>query len=686
MLASKIIADNNLVCDMGTSLKEAMELLCGSDSSVIAVLDNRRIKGLFTMKSLSRALLKGAGLERPVDDYLEKPYIIRDKDIGPDILKYPMEKVVIVDKKNIFLGFISVNKLIATLRHQRDNASRNLEAILSASNNCILCIDTDNCVTYLNESAAKMMEVSIEKALGRHVNDLIPSSRLPEILKTGKPEIGNKFVLHNKTFITNRTPVIQNGKIVGALAVFQDITELQNVIEELTNVRQYKETLETIMDNDLDCVVVVDTEGIITMFNKAYEKFINVPKEKAIGQHVTKVIENTRMHIVAKTGVAEVAEVQKICGREMICNRIPIIENGKIIGAMGKTMFKDIKDVDAFVDKIKKMQVELEYYRDMVKKIQGAHYTFDHVIGSSPEMAEVKEMAKRAAQKNSTVLIRGESGTGKELFAHAIHYANARRNNPFIKVNCSAIPENLLESELFGYEEGAFTGAKKGGKPGKFELANKGTLFLDEIGDMPLNMQSKLLRVLQEKEIERVGGTTPIPVDVRLIAATNRNLEEMIKEEKFRLDLYYRLNVVDIRIPPLRYHRSDIEEISYYLLNKLSCKLGCPLPEIENDAMEAIINYNWPGNVRELENVLERCLNFMDKGIIKLSDLPYHIRNAKMGRESTAMELRDHIEEAEKLTIINALKSCKGNKVRAAKLLGISRANIYQKINKYNIG
>jgi PAS domain S-box-containing protein len=685
MLAKYLIAENSLICNTGTTIKEAANLLVCSDSARIAVLENNKVKGILTAHSLSKAYLDNVPLEATIDNYLEKPTIINFQEVTPDFLLFPLEKTIIVDDKDTFLGFISSNKLTASLRHQRDNASGNLEAILSASSNCILCINTDCLITYLNESAARLLGVSVEEALGQHINKLIPNSRLPEVLKTGQPEIGWTLELKGKSFITNRTPVIQNGNIIGTLAIFQDITELQSIIDELTKVREYKETLETIIDNDYDCIVVVDTEGIITMYNKAYEDFIGIPKEQAIGRHVTEVIENTRLHIVVKSGIPEMAALQKICGREMICNRVPIKENGKIIGAIGKTMFRDFKDFTAFVDKFSKMQVELEYYRDIVKKIQGSHYTFDHVIGSGPEITEVKEMAQRAAQRNSTVLIRGESGTGKELFSHSIHFASMRKNGPFIKINCSAIPESLLESELFGYEEGAFTGAKKGGKPGKFELAHKGTLFLDEIGDMAINMQSKLLRVLQEKEIERVGGTAPIPVDVRVIAATNRNLEELIKQEKFRLDLYYRLNVVELRIPPLRYHKKDMDELTCYLLAKLSGKLGCPIPVIDEEARQAILSYNWPGNIRELENVLERCLNFIDNGVIKITNLPYHVKNAAQGKERKTMELRDHIEEAERLTIINALKTSNGNKVRAAKLLGISRANIYQKITKYNI-
>lgn len=685
MLNDRIIADNSLSCDIGISLKEASLMLMNSQATRLAVLEKNRVKGLLTIRGVFNAFLNNIPPETEIKNYLEEAVIVSHRTNAAGLLEYNLDKIVLVDDNQCFLGFISTNKLVTTLMKQFDNCSCNIDAILSASSNCILSIDTTGAITYLNESAEKMINVTMENVLGQHVRKFIPNTRLPEVVKTGQPEIGHHFLLNDITFITNRTPVISNGAIVGAVAVFQDITELQNVIEELTNVRKYKETLETVVEND-DCIVVVDTDGIITMFNKAYEEFLGISKKDVIGKHITEVIENTRMHIVCKTGIQEIAQLQKIKGQEMVCNRIPIKRDGKIIAALGKVMFKNTKEITAFVKKFNKLEVELEYYKDMVKMIEGSYYIFDNIIGSSPEISEVKSMAQRAAQSNSTVLIRGESGTGKELFAHAIHNKSLRKNGPFIKVNCAAIPENLMESELFGYEEGAFTGAKKGGKPGKIELANHGTLFLDEIGDMPLNMQIKVLRVLQEKEFERVGGTTSIPVNVRVIAATNRNLEELIKEKLFRIDLYYRLNVVELRIPPLRHHKSDIEELSIYLLSKLSEKMGCPMPVIDQDAMDAFMSYNWPGNIREMENVLERCLNFIDHRMIKAENLPYHIKNAKHGRESKAMELKDHLEETERLTIINALKKCDNNKISAAKILGISRASLYQKIAKHNIG
>lgn len=673
-------------CQKSDTIARVYELLTGYGCSLIPVVtDDEVVEGIVSLESLTGLLLKNVPADTPIAGYIEEPILAEGSVMLNTIIDLPLQKVVIVDDDNRLTGMISPNKLAYNLLNQRDSASCNLNAILDTSNNGIVSIDASCRITYLNKSTAKLLNVKVEDTLGRHIEEIIPDTNMPEIVRTGKPEIASRFRHGDKIFITNRTPIIQDGRIVGAVAVFQDITELQNVMEELTNVKKYKDTLETVVDNDYDCIVVVDPDGYITMFNQAYEKFLGLPREKAIGRHVTEVIDNTRMHIVAKTGQAEMAELQKIKGEEMICNRIPIIKDGKTWGAVGKTMFKTVKEFTFVVDKFKKLQGELDYYKDVVKKIQGAYYTFDQIIGSSPEMTEVKNMARRVSRTSSSVLIRGGSGTGKELFANAIHYASDRKNSPFVKVNCSAIPENLMESELFGYSEGAFTGAKKGGKPGKCELAHTGTLFLDEVGDMPVNMQVKLLRFLQEKEFERVGGNTPITVDVRVVAATNRNLEELIKEDRFRLDLYYRLNVVELKIPPLRYHKSDIPELVHYLFAKLSEKMGCIIPEIDREAMGLLLNYHWPGNVRELENVLERCLNFMDRGVIRVNNLPYHIRNATRYSENTGLRLTEHIQEAERMVIVNTLKTCGGNREQAAKLLGISRAGIYQKIARYNI-
>jgi transcriptional regulator with PAS, ATPase and Fis domain len=338
---------------------------------------------------------------------------------------------------------------------------------------------------------------------------------------------------------------------------------------------------------------------------------------------------------------------------------------------------------------------KIEYYRSELKTVR-SKYTFNEIVGMSPQMKKLRHLAAQAAKTTSTVLIRGESGTGKELLAQAIHNASSRSNQPFIKVNCAAIPESLMESELFGYCEGAFTGALRGGKPGKFELANGGTIFLDEIGDLHPSIQSKLLRVLQEFEFERLGGTKTINVDVRVIAATNRDLRDLMRRGKFRSDLFYRLNVVDLHTPPLRERREDIDYLTDYLLEKITDRLHIPLVAISNEARQLLREYDFPGNVRELENILERAINIINENTDTIQ--PEHLSLLGFNTAPSAnsvnhnlmsslpMTLEESVSLAEKNAILEALKHSGGNRKKAAQLLNIHRSLLYKKLRKHNIG
>jgi len=452
-------------------------------------------------------------------------------------------------------------------------------------------------------------------------------------------------------------------------------------------------------------VVIIDDNGMILYINEGYCQFIGKTMEKAIGQPVQDVIENSRMHRVVKTGKAELAAVQKINGSEMIANRFPIFEDGKVVGAVGNVMFRNPEEWRMYRTKIQNLVEELNYYQAKAQRDLRSKYSFEDLMGSSPIFLEAKTLAQRVSGSNSSVLLIGESGTGKELFAHAIHHNSTRASAPFVAINCSSIPEHLLESELFGYEEGAFTGAKKGGKKGQFELASKGTLFLDEIGDMPLSMQSKLLRVLQEKEVVRVGGYKSISVDVRIIAATHRDLEKMVEKGEFRQDLYYRLNVIKIDIPPLRERKEDIPPIARRLLKKLEARFYRNSIELSAEVKERLMQHSWPGNIRELENVLERSINVLDGKTIKVSDLPLYLRDfepkdgsaihsssegispnlVSASELSFIQPLKETLAQVEKQAIEHALAVTKGNKLEAARLLEISKTSFYDKCKLYNI-
>ncbi|WP_324823439.1 sigma-54 interaction domain-containing protein [Sinanaerobacter sp. ZZT-01] len=455
---------------------------------------------------------------------------------------------------------------------------------------------------------------------------------------------------------------------------------------EKSSFREMNESilLDLMLNATNEAIVVINKNGIIEILSDAYADYLKIRKEDAIGKHVCDVIENTRLHIVLKTRKPEIAQMQHINGQNMIATRMPIMKGGKIIGVFGRVLFKNLKELHGLYTRINEIEQELSLYKNKFGKINAAKYVIDDLIGDGETMTALKETIRRIAKNNSNVLIFGESGTGKELFAHAIHNASKRSQHPLICLNCASIPENLLESELFGYEEGSFTGAQKGGRSGLFHAANKGTLFLDEIGDLPMQMQVKLLRVLQDKEIQKIGSHVKEKIDVRILAATNKNLYELIDQEQFRSDLFYRLNVISITIPPLRERREDIPLLVNSLIEKLSQKEGVPVQGISSRAMEYLKRYDWPGNVRELENILERAINFIDDDLIIKTK---HLHNKLTGIpcDEISKTLKNILEETERLTIVNAMMQNNSKKSVVAKKLGISRTSLYEKLEKYNI-
>lgn len=443
--------------------------------------------------------------------------------------------------------------------------------------------------------------------------------------------------------------------------------------------------VDKLLELACDGIVVVDAKGMITLISRAYADFLGIKAADAIGKHVSEVIENTRLPQVLESGKAETAQLQLIKGAYMVASRYPLHQDGRVVGAVGKVMFRNIHELNVLHERLTNLQYQLEHFRNSSRGPGQAKYSFHHITGISDKLLLAKSLAEKAALTDANILLQGESGTGKELFAHAIHQASARAMKPFVKVNCAAIPRELMESELFGYQAGAFTGAAKGGKPGKFEVAHGGTIFLDEVGDMPLAMQAKLLRVLQEKEIEKVGAPYPVAVDVRIIAATNRNLEELTADGSFRNDLFYRLNVFGITIPTLRERPEDIEPLITQLLEKLCDKMGRYVDSVTPDAMQALFRYDWPGNVRELENTLERAITLMDNARnIELQHLPDYIGGFAPA-EQPPKSLQQQMQNCEKAAIQYALKFSKGKKAKAAKLLHISRSNLYERMTKLNL-
>lgn len=466
----------------------------------------------------------------------------------------------------------------------------------------------------------------------------------------------------------------------------QDVIDVKEV--KLLPQEKQARHIKAVLDATSEGIMAIDNKGRLTTFNSAAEKILKIKKQKAIGRKIAEIVSpdlpilNTISTGKSYDNEEMIIENNNTKSHYITSGRPILDEEGEPIGAVAS--LQDIQNVMEIVHLF----------------TQPSMITFDQILGESKAMKKVKKMAKMVAKSNSSVILRGESGTGKELFARSIHMASPRKDKPFVAINCAAIPDQLLESELFGYEEGAFTGAKKGGKQGLFTYADKGTLFLDEIGELSTHLQVKLLRVLQENKIRKVGSNKEIPIDVRIITATNRNLEKLISTGQFREDLYYRLNVIPIWIPPLRARKDDIPLLAKNFLEKLSKKLNKNIEGISSSAMKKLINYDWPGNVRELSNVIERAINICDGSVIKSHHLILKqeelvtsisnndaMRTSKDKNKTKTKKLRnlkDLVAETEEKAIKEALNKY-GTIRKAAKALGVSHATVINKIKKYNI-
>lgn len=435
-------------------------------------------------------------------------------------------------------------------------------------------------------------------------------------------------------------------------------------------------------------VLVIDMTGKVIYMGEQCAEYLGVIQEESIGRPIKEVFPETKMMEGLKLEKSEVV-FYHIHGRVGASIHIPLWKNGKKIGLMEYDLFQAHDLMDEFVDNYKIFQNdEIKYYKEEIMNLRNAKYSIQNIVGSSDKIAKLKNKIYYAARTNSTVLITGETGTGKELVAHAIHNLSDRKLRDFIRINASALPENLAESELFGYDEGSFTGAKKTGKKGKFELANRGTLFIDEIHQMPMSLQPKILRALQEKEIDRIGGEKSIPVDVRIIAAANTDMTKLAHEGKFREDLYYRLNVVEIVIPPLRERMEDLPELVESIVNQMNNILGTHVTSVRPEVLSMLGGYDWPGNVRELQNIIERAMNYVDGNTLETGHFDFGfysgITKEKLfaGGENPIEEVK---RQAEKALIIHTLKKFNNNKTKAAQFLKISRPLLYQKINRLSI-
>ncbi|MFJ8527799.1 sigma 54-interacting transcriptional regulator [Bacillus sp. NPDC094106] len=625
------------------------------------------------------------------------PFLEANLDVMFDMTgDYHLHKVLLAKKhENTLLIPGDIAKIVTKLAYEKEDLIEKLkeqtqqgDLILNSTHDGMIVVDKDGTIKLFNKSAARMTGYKTGEAIGKYILEVIPTSKLLRIVRTKQLEINQELTLDNgKKIITTRIPILkEDGEVQGAFAIFKDITEVVDLAEEVTDLKEIQTLLEAIIQSSEEAISVVDEKGRGLVINPAYTKLTGLSEDDIIGKPATTdIVEGESMHMKVLRTRRAVRGIHMKIGqkkRDVIVNVAPVIVDGILKGSVG--VIRDVSE-------IRKLTHELNRARQIIRTLE-AKYSFDDIVGTSDETMAAIEQAKLGANTPATVLLRGESGTGKELFAHAIHNGSNRKYNKFVRVNCAAISENLLESELFGYEEGAFSGARRGGKRGFFEEANNGSIFLDEIGELSASTQAKLLRVLQEKEIVKVGGTKAIPINVRVIAATHVNLEKAILKGEFREDLYYRLNKIPIQIPSLRQRKEDIAVISERLIQKINQDYGRNVEGLTKSAIEYLQSYDWPGNVRELENILGRAIIFMNynEAYIDVHHLPPLHKEDQMDLKVSSLlpELEekslDHlITEFEGNIIHEYLEKFEGNKTKTAKALGISVRNLYYKLEKF---
>ena len=435
--------------------------------------------------------------------------------------------------------------------------------------------------------------------------------------------------------------------------------------------------------------LIVDREARIVMINDRYAARLGVDPAAVIGKEIESFIPNSLMRQVVVTGKPILLEIFETHGQAFLVIRMPVRDDhGEVVGAMAFALYSHLEALKPLFDHFTKLRTELAQAHRKLAEARRTKYTFTSFIGNSPAAMEAKRLARRAAQLSAPVLLHGETGAGKELLAHAIHAGGARAEKPFVTVNVAAIPENLLEAEFFGVAPGAYTGADRKPRAGKFELANGGTLFLDEIGEMPLPLQSKLLRVLQDQEFEPLGSNRVIRVDVRILAATSRDLSTMVADGRFRKDLFYRLNVLNIPLPPLRERLDDLEMLCEHLLEKTGSRNGSQGRELSPEALDLMRSHAWPGNVRELQNVLERAMMNTDAHTLQVSDfrelvvLPNDSANMVLLHPDSSFA--EAMAKAEQRILESALEACHGRVADAARRLGIGRATFYRRMTAFH--
>ena len=691
LTVEQMMNKNFKVLHVGDTLRTVVEYYQEYKINTLPVVDeNENLIGVFPKKRLFKALLEGAGLDAPCAPYMvDNPVFVTvdrtydEYSLVVRVTKSQVDNVVVLDRTNKVVGMIGTAEYLRESLTVITASSAQLESLFRVNYEGIIIIDSEGYILRINPAAERMFQLNFSDMKGKNLKEILPEITISEQL-----QLGLKRTVKSLPVIINQVPIIENEEQIGSSFAFLDISDMEKIAQELEMVKALQTTIDGVLSASSDGVFVSEISGTIKYVNERACQLVSQTSDQIIGKPIQAVLQTNRPIKIAKSGSAEVDSCD-IYGKKCIVSHIPFRQSNEadaeITGIVSTVYLNDNAVTEEIARKWFYLNQQVQYYRDELEKRVGSGSRFDQIITNNQEFRRIKKEALFISRSSSTVLLTGESGVGKDMFARGIHEASPRAKRPFVKVNCVSIPETLFESELFGYAPGSFTGALKNGKPGYFERADTGTIFLDEIGDMPLSIQAKLLQVLQEKEFMRVGGTSKQTVDVRIIAATNRDLRDAIAKKTFREDLFYRLNVIEFHLPPLRDRSEDIITLAVSFIEKYNNILGSKVIGINEQAQKALKDYSWPGNIRELENAIERAANYVWEGEIGIENLPGQVIQLEHKPSACNSSYRSSLIDFEKDMLLDVLKKTNGNRSAAARMLNLSRSAFYDRLAKYDL-
>lgn len=690
MKVRDIISDLPYICSPDQTIDEVINAFFINKIEEAPVVNpDTSLAGFIGKKQLHKAIDEQMGFDTPIEKVMLRDVLSVSPDFDLDEISIVPARSLPVTEKGKLVGVISHEHLNQYIQAEHITSLPQMAAIIDAMPDGIMVLDANTKIVYFNQAAERLLEMPGEILLGKPYQDIFPHGRLHKALDGKRGISSRKISFRGKVHLSISTPIRKDDRVIGALEIMQDISHLEDISHELEYTKKLKAEMDDIIEASFDSIFVTDAKGYVLSINDAYTRITGIKAADIIGKNMYELVEQGLYDRSATIVVIEthkpVTFTQKIkTGKTLLVTGNPIFnEHGQLVRVL--TNGRDITELNRLKQEVEQAYSLSKLYEEELKRAVESR----ELVINSEKTKELFDLIIRVSKVDSTVLVYGESGVGKELVMKELHKNSPRREKPFLSINCAAIPESLLESELFGYEGGAFSGARKEGKMGIFELANGGTLCLDEIGELPLNLQAKLLRVIQEEEITRIGGTSSMSIDVRIIAATNRDLWEMVTKRQFREDLYYRLNVVPIYVSPLRERKEEIPALVFHFLKMFNEKYGMN-KVLDQRLVAMLMDYDWPGNVRELKNVIERAVVTSNDSVIRTIKLAgsinegYHPGQPEKIEDAPGTSFKEKVSLFEKQLLQEYIDIYRSSR-KVAHALGVSQTLVIRKAAKYGI-